>query len=115
MVIGISITLTIAIDTIASIAIARNRMVIGIDTGSTLQSNTIAMDKLGLSISLSLTIDTHTIASIAIARNRMVVSIHTGITLQSNTIAMDKLGLSTSTASNHHNRDKDQVVHNRAV
>merc|ERR1719347_786013 len=62
---------------------ARNRVGVSVHTGSTLQSNTIAMDKLWLSISFSLTIETHTIASIAIARNRVVVSIHTGSTLQS--------------------------------
>ena len=75
---GFSFTFAIAIDTIT---IARNRVVVSIHTGSTLQSNTIAMDKLGFSISFSLTIETHTIATIAIARNRVVVSIHTGGTL----------------------------------
>ena len=102
---GISITLAIDTSTIntstidTSIAIARNRVVVGIHTRSTLKSNAIAITNLGISITLA--IDTSTIdTAIANTRHRMVVGIDTGSTLKSYSISKLWLGLSRDSGNN---------------
>jgi hypothetical protein len=97
---GISVTLAIDTSTIeTSIAIARNWVVVGVHTRSTLKSNAIAITNLGISIALA--IDTSTIGTaIANTRHRVVVGIDTGSTLKSYSIAKLWISLSRDSGNN---------------